>query len=153
MKKRYNNTYNIEIILENLETYVIPQKYIKKIQIKKGKIKQLIISKSYFDIILDNVHIIHSDLEYHINRLSHTTDIVGVVINKKTYMPNYIEDYCWQLNANNVLQTTTETESEIIFTWDINKLNKVTYTNYYAYATVLSKYEPLLHNYHKVNKV
>ena len=149
-KLNKNNTYNIIIQLENCETYVIPQKYIQEIQIKKHKIKKLVISKSYFDVIKENCHIIHADTLYHINRFSTTTDITEIIINKKLYMPNYIEDYCWQLNTNNILQTTIETNSKIIFKWDINEINKVKYTDYYAYATVLSKYKHLLHNYHKI---
>lgn len=156
-KKNKRNTlkieekWGIEIILENVETFFIPMKYVSEIKKRKNKIKYIKISKKYLEAMEYSPSYSDDILEEKIERFLNARDITRIYINNKLYFMGYIDDYCDRLGADNVLQSIKIEDKNIVFSWDLNKKNCVDYKGYpFISLTISSKYKGKVFDYGKV---
>lgn len=156
-KKNKRNTLKIkercgiEIILENIEMFFIPMKYVSEIKKRKSKIKYIKISKKYLEAIEHAPSYSDDTLEEQVKRFLTMRDITQIYLNDKVYFMDYIDDYCDRLGADNVLQSIKIEDKNIVFSWDLNKKNCVNYKeNLFASLTISSKYKGKVFDYGKV---
>lgn len=144
----------VTLVLENLESFDIPKKYIKKRKIINGKPKSIWIDKSYLDVCDQHIWFTwegrtKEDVQ---QRLLNTHDITQVIVKNKTFMVNFIDDYFDRLGADNILQTIIVTNNLIKIEWDINPKNNISGNYYIPKLKLHKKYKNIkVYGYDKIN--
>ena len=95
-----------------------------------------------------------NSLESSVVKFSTALNVTNIVIGKKWYKVNYIEPSSFGWGENNILQSISETENVIIFSWNTYLKNKVLIANsgnwYDNELQIEEKYKHIPFDYKKV---
>lgn len=145
------------LLLANMDEFTIPMSYIKRIKRNNGHISELIIKKDYLKILSNKYHMFYSyenSLESSVLKFRTALNVTNIVIGKKWYKVNYIEPSSFGWGENNILQSISETENVIIFSWNTYLKNKVLIANsgnwYDNELQIEEKYKHIPFDYKKV---
>lgn len=147
----------VRLLLENMDEFVIPISYIQRIKRDRGHISELVVKKDYLKIVSSKYHRFYNyknSLEDSVQRFMTALDVTNIIIGKKWYEVNYIEPSYFGWGENNILQSISETENVIIFSWNTYFKNKVLIANsgnwYDNELQIEEKYKHIPFDYKKV---
>lgn len=145
------------LVLDNMDGFIIPMSYIKRIKKDNGKISELVVKKDYLKILSNKYHMFYSygnSLESSVMKFKTALNVTNIIIGKKWYRVNCIEPSSFGWGENNVLQSISETENSIIFSWNTYSKNKVLIANsgnwYDNELQIEEKYKNIPFDYKKV---
>ena len=143
----------VRFLLENMDEFIIPMTYIKRIKKDNGYINEIVVSKEYLKV-LDKYHMFYNyykTLESSILRFKTALDITSIEIGNKWHNVHYIEPTNSGLGENNILQSIEETDNTIIFRWNTYAGNKFIFTEscewYDVGVQVEEKYKNIIFDY------